>query len=77
MLKKVIRNNVMDGRGQLVPEPGCGLGVVVIFVVDASAVAEGFALDEEVEETDETMGIGVTSSVEEFWAFKYEAPPIA
>lgn len=66
----------MDGRGQLVPEPGCGLGVAVVrFVVDASAVAEGFALDEEVEKTDETMGIGVTSSVEEFGAFRYEAPP--
>lgn len=76
-LKRLIRNNVVDGRGQIVPEPTCGLGVAVIFVVDPSNVAEGLAvLDEEKEEeTDETMGFGVTSSVEEFWAFEYEEPP--
>lgn len=46
--------------------------------MDDPAVAEGLAvLDEELEEreTDETMGSGVTSFVEEFWAFKYEKPP--
>lgn len=72
--KRVVRNNVVGG--QLVAEPTCGLGVEVVrFVVDASAVGvpEGLVLDEE--ETNETMGSGVTSAVEEFWAFEYEAPP--
>ena len=74
-LKIVIRNNVVDGQ-QLVAEPACGVGVVVVkFVVDASAVGvpEGLVVLEE--ETDETMGSGVTLTVEEFWAFVYEAPP--
>jgi len=31
-------------------------------------------VDEEVEETEETIGNGVTLLVE-FWAFKYEVPP--
>ena len=80
-LKRVVRNIVVEEHGQLVPEPACGLGLgFVRFDVDddddddESAVAEG--LDEvEEKETDETMGSGVTSSVEEFWAFKYEEPP--
>ena len=47
-LKRVIRNNVVDGREQLVPEATCGLEVAIIFVVVVSAVAEGLAvLDEE------------------------------
>jgi hypothetical protein len=69
-LKRVIRNNVVDGHGQLVPEPACGLGVgFVRFVVDESAVVEGLAVldvEEEEKETDETMGSGVTSSAVEF-----------
>ena len=65
----------MDGH--LVPELTRGLEVAVRFVVDAATVAEGLAVldEEEIGETDETMGSGVTSSVEEFWAFKYEEPP--
>jgi len=78
-LKRTIKNNVMDGHGQFVPELACGLGVgFVKIVVDDSAVAEGLAVLDELEEekeTDETMGSGVTSSAEEFWAFKYEEPP--
>lgn len=79
-LKRAIRNNVVDGHGQLVPELACGLGVgFVRFVVDDSAaVAEGLAVLDELEEekeTEETMGSGVTSFDEEFWAFKYEKPP--
>lgn len=31
--------------------------------------------EEEVEETNETMGRAVTLCVEEFWAFEYEAFP--
>jgi hypothetical protein len=48
----------------------------VVVLVDASAVGvpEGLVVLDE-EETDETMGSGVTSSVEEFWAFEYETPP--
>jgi len=66
----------MGGRRQLVPEPTLGLGVALVkFVVDDSAVAEGVAVVEEIEETDETMGSGTTSFVEELWAFKYEEPP--
>lgn len=79
-LNKVIRNKVVVDDWQLVPETSCGLGVVVVrfvvVLVDASAVGvpEGLVVLDE-EETDETMGSGVTSSVEEFWAFEYEAPP--
>ena len=64
----------MDGQ-QIVAEPACGVGVAVKFVVDASAVGvpEGLVVLEE--ETDAAMGSGVTLSVEEFWAFEYEAPP--
>jgi len=45
--------------------------------LDATAVgvAEGFVVVDEVEETEETIGCGVTLLVSEFWAFKYEAPP--
>lgn len=69
----------MDGHGQIVPEPTCGLGVEVVrFVLGASVVAEGLAvlLDEKEEkETDATMGSGVTFPDVEFWAFVYEEPP--
>ena len=43
----------------------------------AMGVSKGFnVLDEkEVEEANETKGLGVTSCVEEFWALKYEAFP--
>lgn len=75
-LKRVIRNNVNVVDGYLVPELAFRIGVVVVFVVDISAVIEGLVvMDEELEETKETMGSGVTSSDVEFLAFKYEKPP--
>lgn len=45
--------------------------------MDASdvGVPEGLVVELDEKETDETMGSGTTLSVEEFWAFKYEAPP--
>ena len=72
-----MRNNVVDGL--LAPEFSRGFGVeVAIFAVAASVVGvpEGFVeLGAIEEETEETTGSGVTSSVEEFCAFAYEAPP--
>jgi hypothetical protein len=51
--------------------------VFVKLVMDASdvGVPEWLLVVLDEEETDETMGSGVTLSVEEFWAFKYETPP--